>query len=466
MRDSFAKSMGEVRATNESNGPLTGLRLGRYRLGGRLGAGGTASVYLAVSDGPHNFGRVVALKVIHEHLLGEKAFVDMFLDEANLAVRLNHPNVVHVYDLLQEEGRLVLTMEYLAGQPLSRLVARVRQREERLPYAVVAWIAARALEGLHHAHQLLDERGQSAQVVHRDVSPQNIFITYSGHAKIIDFGIARAAGRLQQTELGQVKGKFAYMAPEQALSQQYDHRADIFSLGVTLYEAAVGARLFPELDRVEALHKIVMGEIPDPGTRVSGFPEELRRIILRAIEGDPERRFQSAKEMQEALDAFVEATEQAPVAERLAALMSEQFGAEREQQLIAIQALKAGEPGTFRVETDAHFGLASNTAIAPRKSPNYLAFGLGAALLLLGGFIALQRVLAEPGAAPSGNTPRAAAPGFSGASASVEPIPSASMRPTGPPGEPRNQAEFAGASGREEKTPLPKRSPLIKSYPF
>lgn len=454
-------------------GPLTGMRLGRYRLGGRLGSGGTASVYLAVSDGPHNFGRVVALKVIHEHLLGEKAFVDMFLDEANLAVRLNHPNIVHVYDLVHEEGRLMLAMEYLHGQPLSRLVARVRQREGMLPYELVAWIAARSLDGLYHAHQLTDDHGQRAQVVHRDVSPQNIFITYTGHTKIIDFGIARAEGRLQQTDLGQIKGKFAYMAPEQALSRDYDHRADIFSLGVTLYEAAVGARLFPDLDRVEALHKIVMGEIPDPKTRALGFPEGLRRIILRAIEGDPERRYQSSKEMAEALDSWVAQHGGPPPAERLAALMQNQFAGEQTQQLEAISALKLGQPGDFKEQTDARFGLASDPGI-PRKSRNYWGIGLGATVMLLALYVGIDQYSAilDPYTTNAGGAPRLPA---TSAPAELRSPEGKAMR--GSEGLPINLASpqaapeggiagSGGAEGPSEKARLPKRSPLIRSYPF
>ncbi|MDX2053148.1 MAG: serine/threonine-protein kinase [Polyangiaceae bacterium] len=457
--------MGLATGIPEHKGPLTGARLGRYRVGGRLGSGGTASVYLAVSTGPHSFGRLVALKVIHEHLLGEKAFVDMFVDEANLAVRLNHPNVVHVYDLLQEESRLVLAMEYLHGQPLSRLVSRIRQRGDRLPYPVVAWIAARALEGLHEAHQLLDEHGDPAHVVHRDVSPQNIFVTYSGNVKIIDFGIARAEGRLQQTDLGQVKGKFAYMAPEQALSRDYDHRADIFSLGVTLYEAAVGARLFPDLDRVEALHKIVMGDIPDPRERVADFPEGLRKIVLRALEGAPEKRFQSAKEMAEALDAYVATMVTTPVAEQLAAIMNEQFREERSEQETATALLKQGQSGSFKEETDSTFSVASNTTVLPAPtSAKYRTFALVAALLALGAYVAFDRFVGDLG--HSAGEPQGASLGSAAAPPTPGPVPAPSTTASSDLGRAGRREGAAGSPGQLEKASPPKRSPLVKSYPF
>jgi serine/threonine-protein kinase len=350
-----------------------------------LGSGGAATVYLARSEGPHNFERLLALKVIHGHLLDEQEFVDMFLDEANIAVQLAHPNVVHVYDLAREGSLLFLAMEYLDGQPLSRLIARAHRRNRQVPLDVAAWIAARAAEGLHHAHELRDATGARIGVVHRDVSPQNVFLTYDGQVKVIDFGIARAEGRLAQTALGQVKGKFAYMSPEQALYGSCDHRADIFSLGVTLYESAVGARLFPELDRVEALHKIVLGQIPDPRERAAGFSEGLAAIIMRCLEGDAGQRYQTAAELSRALDEYSECSSGLrDQQERLAALLVELFEPERLEQAKAIQDLRtAGEAEPFADQTKSSFGVASAPpTLPPRKRRGRVAAVAAVAIAL------------------------------------------------------------------------------------
>src|SRR5260221_9703808 len=179
--------------------PLTGGALGRYLIGERLGSGGAASVYLALLRGPHNFERVLAIKVVHEHLTESEAFVSMFLDEAHLAVRLAHPGIVHSYELGRDGPYLFIALEYLAGQPLSPLLERASQRGASLPPGLVAWVGARAAEALAYAHELTDESGKRLGLVHRDVSPQNVFLTYEGRVLLIDFGIAQASGRLTHT---------------------------------------------------------------------------------------------------------------------------------------------------------------------------------------------------------------------------------------------------------------------------
>jgi serine/threonine-protein kinase len=368
-------------------------------------------VYLARLDGPHNFARPVALKVIHEHLLDEKEFVDMFLDEANLAVRLAHPNIVHVYDLGREGNVLFLAMEYLDGQPLSRVIARARQRNQRLPVDLVAWIGARCADGLHHAHELRGEDGELIGLVHRDVSPHNIFVTYDGQVKLIDFGIARAEGRLAQTALGQVKGKFAYMAPEQALHSTYDRRADLFSLGVTLYEAAVGARMFPDLDRVEALHKILLGDLPDPRERVADFPETLAAAIHRLLAAEPDERHQTAAQVAADLDEIaglgsapriaVGGTALEPSATaRLGALVTELFEQERAEGVRALSQLRSNQGGdAYTDQTTSVFGISS--ALNPQREPRTrvprvtLVAALVAALVVSGGAIATWLVIGQ-----------------------------------------------------------------------
>ena len=223
-------------------------------------------MYLArLADNPE---QLVALKVVHEHLADEKEFIHQFLDEANLLLRLNHPNIVSVHELGREEQTLFLAIEYLDGEPLSRLYSALRRRNQRLEPDLIAWIGARVAEGLDYAHRLTDEQGQPMDLVHRDISPQNVFLTMDGRVKLIDFGIARAAGRIAQTTIGKIKGKFSYMAPEQVLSSEFDHRVDLFALGATLYEGAVGSRLFAGSDETDTLHKLLFEEVPDPRTQV------------------------------------------------------------------------------------------------------------------------------------------------------------------------------------------------------
>lgn len=317
-----------------------GTRLGRYDVGVRLAAGGTASVYLARLSGPHSFERLVALKIIHDHLLDEPEFIDMFLDEANLASRLSHPNIVHVYELAREDDVLFLAMEYLHGQPLSRLYKRANERGVRLPYDVVAWVGAESAEGLHHAHELADDDGTRLGLVHRDVSPQNIFITYDGQVKVVDFGIARAEGRIAKTALGKIKGKFSYMSPEQAQGQDIDHRADLFALGATVYEVATGERLFKGEDELDTLRKVVSCEVPDPREKRDDFPAELHDIMAKALAPALDARYADGQQFASDLRSFIASRGQPQLRDRLSQLMNELFADERALKERAIVELR------------------------------------------------------------------------------------------------------------------------------
>jgi serine/threonine-protein kinase len=266
-----------------------GQPLGRYVLGTLLGAGGAASVYMARLDGPQGFERVVAVKLVHEHLLTDRDFIAMFLDEANLACRLQHPNIVHCYELCQDEQHLYLVMEFLQGQSLSALYQRAQAWRQPLAYGLVAWIGARAADALAYAHELRDDTKRPLGIVHRDVSPDNIFVTYDGQVKLLDFGIARAAGRRSRTNLGQIKGKFRYMAPEYAMGLEFDGSLDVFALGATLYEAAVGLPAFGGDEQV-ALRKIVAGELIDPTEIRTDFPQPFWSLLQRMLASEPSQR--------------------------------------------------------------------------------------------------------------------------------------------------------------------------------
>ncbi len=359
------------------------MRLGRYLVGPRVGSGGTASVYLArLADDPE---QLVALKIVHEHLSEEKEFIHQFLDEANLLLRLSHPNIVSVYELAREEQMLFLAIEYLDGEPLSKLFSSLRRQNLHLDPDLLAWIGARVAEGLGYAHKMTDEEGNSLGLVHRDISPQNVFITVDGRVKLIDFGIARAAGRIAQTTIGKIKGKFSYMAPEQVLSSEFDHRVDLFALGATLYEGAVGSRLFGGADETDTLHKLLFEEVPDPRTRVPDFPDELARILKHALEGKPEERYSDGGEMARDLDAFLASRGVSNAPERLAELMQSLFAAEREKRATAILELKQ------TTETLRPSGIAVKQA--PRRWP-WLAAAFAAALVV--GLALLVRPTSSP----------------------------------------------------------------------
>lgn len=325
---------------------LTGTRLGRFLLGPQIGTGGAASVYLASLRGPHDFERVLAVKVVHEHLAESDAFVTLFLDEANLAARLVHPNIVHSYELGREGPHLFLAMEYLAGQPLSNVIARTREHGETLPPGLVAWIGARCAEALAYAHSLTDDAGHRLGLVHRDVSPQNVFLTYEGRVVLIDFGIARAGGPVTQTDLGRIKGKVKYMPVEQLLREQVDHRADVFSLGATLYEAAVGQGAFEAADEAESIANLLEDEVTAPEDARPGFPADLSRVLMRALRREPRDRYGDAFEMARALDSAASRCEEPSAA--LSELLKRLFATERAAQAQAVAALRSKRVSPIR----------------------------------------------------------------------------------------------------------------------
>ncbi len=407
------RESGVVSATGPSalkwNARLSGTRVGRYRLGPRLGVGGAASVYLARLAGPHNFERLAAVKIIHEHLTDDREFVTMFLDEANLAVRLSHPNIVHVYELGREDDMLYLAMEYLHGQPLSQVYRGLEERGGRLPYDVIAWIGARGAEGLHHAHQLVDDDGNSVGLVHRDVSPENVFVTYEGHVKLIDFGIARAVGRMTTTALGHIKGKYRYMAPEQALGREFDHRVDIFALGVTLYEAALGRPVFDGEDEAETLAKLLGGPPPDPRECIPGFPSDLADILLRTLALDPTARYEDAGELARDLDSFVARSGRVDQREQLEDVMGAVFDSFRESTMQAIAQLRAadsaGSGETTSPPAPVEMTLPAATALRPRWP--WIA-GIAAVVLVGAGVAAVAGSSSQsPPASPAAAAPSA-----------------------------------------------------------
>src|SRR5688572_7190193 len=253
-------------------------RIGRYDIVGPLASGGMAEILLARIVGPSGFQRPVVIKRILPHLSRQKDFVDMFLDEARIVSVIRHPNVVQVTELGHENEELFLVMEYLEGESTAGLMRRLSSRAEKLEPALAAYIVAEACAGAHAAHEQLDSTGANLGIVHRDLSPHNVFVTYGGAIKILDFGIATAADKIAKTEAGQFKGKLEYASPEQCRGAQLDRRSDIFSLGTILWELTTGFRLFKRGGAMEMLRAICEEPIPRPDTIDPEYPEELAAI--------------------------------------------------------------------------------------------------------------------------------------------------------------------------------------------
>jgi serine/threonine-protein kinase len=278
--------------------------LGRYQLLSRLAIGGMAEVYLARQGELSGFKTLVVVKKVLPHLALKPDFIAMFLDEARIASMLDHPNVVRINEVGRTETEYFLAMELVQGKPLASILQQSERAKTPLPQNLGALIVANAAAGLHHAHQLTDASGNLLHLVHRDVSPQNIMVSFEGSVKVIDFGIARALGRLGDTSSGSLKGKLGYMAPEQARGEAVDARADIFSLGVVLWECAAGRRLFLRENELATLRAVVYEPIPKVSNYAKVDPV-LEVIIEHALARDLEERFQTAEEMRIALDRWV-----------------------------------------------------------------------------------------------------------------------------------------------------------------
>jgi serine/threonine protein kinase len=277
--------------------------VGRYVVYGEIASGGMATVHFGRLTGVAGFARSVAIKCLHPQYARDPDFVKMFLDEARLAARITHPNVVATLDVVSEGDDLLLVMDYVRGVSLSQLARIVRARGERIPPLIVSGIVAGVLHGLHAAHEAKNESGERLDIVHRDVSPQNALVGTDGVARVLDFGVAKAAGRLQTTRDGQLKGKLSYMAPEQIHGAAVTRRTDIYAASVVLWEALTGERLFKGENEGNVLAKVLSGEVRPPSALVEGLASSLDRIVLRGLERDAAKRYATAREMAQDLDA-------------------------------------------------------------------------------------------------------------------------------------------------------------------
>lgn len=312
--------------------------LGRYQVIEEIAAGGMAEVFLARAVGAMGFQRLVAVKLIHSNFTRDPEFVKMFIDEARIAMHLHHRNIVQVFDLDEINGTYFLAMEYVRGVNLYSLYERIAQHGRWLDVPIALYLVAEICKGLHFAHTRTGADGRPLGIIHRDISPQNILLSYEGEVKITDFGIATAAERLHETAAGIVKGKYAYMAPERLSESPTDARVDVFSAGVLLYELLVGENPFAGASAVETIEAVLAGRVAKPSARGAHAPSRLDEICLQALALDPAERFPSAQALGDALtELAMELTyarkDMASGDAALAALLADLFPAERARKI-------------------------------------------------------------------------------------------------------------------------------------
>ncbi len=279
---------------------------GNYRLIGALAKGGMAELFLAVQVGVQGFTRVVALKRVLPSNAASTPFIQMFLDEARLAARLDHPQIVRIYELGVEQGSYFMAMEYLPGEDLSHIASLATAQGMRVDPDIAAFIVQRAAEGLHFAHELTDPDGRPLELVHRDVNPSNVIVTYQGHVKVVDFGIAKASSNTFETEVGMIKGKMGYLAPEQFTDgMAIDRRCDVFGLGIVLWELLAGQTLFRRESSGATLMAVREGIVPSLRELRPELDPQLEAIVFKALQREPTQRFQTAAQLEEALDQYL-----------------------------------------------------------------------------------------------------------------------------------------------------------------
>ncbi|MEO7097012.1 MAG: serine/threonine-protein kinase, partial [Polyangiales bacterium] len=332
----------------------------KYRCVLRLDSGGMAEVFLAVSQGPVGFNKLFVLKRLREALAENQEHRDMFLHEARLAARLNHPNVVQTYEVGEDGTGIFIAMEYLEGQPLSRIRREIAKRGTAVSHAIHVRIASEVLGGLHYAHEVADYDGTPLRIVHRDVSPQNVFVTYDGQVKLVDFGIAKTHD--SGTQAGIFKGKFAYTAPEQLRGEAIDRRADVFTAGIVLWEMLTGEKLLGADNPAQTLSRLLNEPIPTVASHVPEVDPRLDAIVMKALERNPANRYQTAQAMRDALEEFLVAAGHSVRQDQIARLLGDLFKTERTRVQRAIKE---------EIATWLHSPSSSRVVAAPRLPTSF-----------------------------------------------------------------------------------------------
>lgn len=319
--------------------PIPSISVGRYNPIARIGSGGMADVYLARAAGPAGFSKLAVIKRLRKDIVQDDEMIQMFLDEARLAARLNHPNVVNTFEVGIDEKGHFITMEFLDGQPLSRIIRHFEKSKRRFPLSLHLQVISDVLSALSYAHQLEDYDRSPLNIVHRDVSPQNIFVLYTGQAKLVDFGIAKAAGALTETRTGVLKGKLSYMPPEQARTTELDGRADLFAVGILLWEALVGRRLWEGKNEAAILGSLIAASpVPAPSTASADVPSPLEEVCMKALAIDRNDRYQTAADFQVALEEAIGRSDLRGSTRELGQVVEKEFGPVRTKLRDEIEA--------------------------------------------------------------------------------------------------------------------------------
>jgi serine/threonine protein kinase len=375
-------------------------RVGRYRLIAHLGSGGMADVYLAVSGGKDTrFQKLLVVKILKPELIAEPDFVEMFLDEARLAARLSHPQVVQTLEVGQDSGRYFLAMEYVEGQALNRLI-KASESLSAFDLNFRLTVLVRALSGLDYAHELTDYDGSPLHVVHRDMSPANILVGYDGQIKLADFGIAKARDSTTETRIGVFKGKTAYMSPEQAKGGEVDRRADIYSAGVIMWELVVGRRMWQGLPQAEILSRTIAGIVPEPSRFGAQVSPALERICLKALALRKEDRYPTAAALSQDIEEFLRRNFSPKPDRELGRVIAEAFSADRSRIRELIEhELSPGGPASLAPTTWAAPEASRNGAGERESAPSLSSIPFGPPLRAGSGpltFPAAQPSISQP----------------------------------------------------------------------
>jgi eukaryotic-like serine/threonine-protein kinase len=430
---------------------------GRYRVYGEFASGGMATVHVGRMLGTRNFALTVAVKRLRPALLADPRFVTMFVDEARLASRIRHPNVVPTLDVVEERGEILIIMEYVQGESLGRLLGATH-REGGVPLPIASRILCDVLQGLHAAHEARNEQGKPLSIVHRDVSPQNVLVGEDGIARVVDFGIAKASDHGHATKSGEVKGKLAYLAPEQLDNDGVDRRTDVFATGIMLWEAITGRRLRPETEMPRLVRAILDNHVPVPSSIAPGVPELLDAVVTRSLRREQRERFALASEMADALAQAVPPASHTRVGEWMRELVADRL-AERRAYLAEIEttpSVSSREPATAPpiappAETAATTEVVTSLEIAPSRGRRLWAWMVPVAILA----IAVSYGLGSS---------RSAAPVSTSSSASASTTPDAPAAPAAATSAYGAQPSSVATAGQPELSPSASASPLPMSH--
>ena len=443
---------------------------GKYYLLERINVGGMAEVFRAKAFGVEGFERLVAVKRILPNIAEDKEFIRMFIEEAKLAVQLNHANIAQIFDLGVVDGAYYIALEQIHGRDLRGVFDRCRQLGEPMPVAQACFVVMKLCEGLDYAHNKRDQSGRELHLVHRDVSPQNVLVSFEGEVKVIDFGIAKAAGKGSKTQAGILKGKFGYMSPEQVRGIPIDRRSDVFSCGIVLYELLTGERLFVGESDFSTLEKVRNVEILPPSTYNRRIPDELERIVLKALAKDPEERYQNAIDLHDELQAFVYTAGEFYSRKDLAGWMKKTFGREIEEETAKLESYRQ-----LKAPLDTQPGPAVSRTATASKPPAMP----GAPRRSTGGMAAVSGT--KPPPPPSSGRMSAQMPAISSQQAITAPTGKVGRRDADPDGlawdddeletqiydnpedDPKNQQRAAKAPSKQMPLAPPPSSPEMLS---